>query len=144
MQLSKQSILSGLVLLFVAVLLGAFGAHALSDLLIKNNRLSVYETASQYHFYHGLALILFGMLNHIYKELRFQGAIYLALLIGILIFSGSLYCLAIFNLSWLGAIAPIGGVLLLCGWFLLIYSIYLQPYDDDLHEHIAVDEKLIK
>lgn len=137
MPLARKSILSGLVLLFFAVLFGAFGAHALNDLLIENNRLGVFETASRYHFYHGVALIILGMLMHIYNGLKFQAAIYVTFFLGVLLFSGSLYCLAILNLAWLGAIAPIGGTLLLCGWGLLIYSLSTEAY-------ITGDETLIK
>ncbi|MCL4139957.1 UNVERIFIED_CONTAM: hypothetical protein GTU68_023464 [Idotea baltica] len=114
--------LVGTVLLFLAVLVGAFGAHALSDLLEKNNRVDVFTTASRYHFYHGLALVLLGVIIQLHQKIVLSRVITLCFLLGIILFSGSLYFLAIFNVRWLGAITPIGGVLLLSGWALLAYS----------------------
>ena len=64
MGMAKKATLSGAILLFFAVLIGAFGAHTLAELLEKNQRLNVFETASRYHFYHGLGLMLLGVLIH--------------------------------------------------------------------------------
>ncbi|GAB3376388.1 DUF423 domain-containing protein [Spongiibacter taiwanensis] len=103
---------------FLAVALGAFGAHGLKDRL-SADMLAVYHTAVQYHFVHTLALLGVSILLH-------QGAQHGALkasvwlfAVGILIFSGSLYALAITNIRILGAITPIGGVLFLLGWLSL-------------------------
>ena len=126
MNLAKKTILFGVILLFFAVLIGAFGAHALGEVLIKNNKTDVFDIASRYHFYHGFALIIFGILNLIYEEFRWHNIIAICFLFGLLLFSGSLYLLAIFNTSWLGAVAPIGGTLLLCGWVGLAYNIFID------------------
>ncbi len=131
MDMAKKATLSGAILLFFAVLIGAFGAHALTELLEKNQRLNVFETASRYHFYHGLGLLLLGVLIHFNQKLAFQRSTFLCLLLGVLFFSGSLYCLAVFNAGWLGAIAPIGGILLLCGWGLLAYSVIIVSISED-------------
>jgi uncharacterized membrane protein YgdD (TMEM256/DUF423 family) len=95
---------------FLAVALGAFGAHALKGTLQQNGTLEAWQTAVLYHLAHAVALVaiaLHGAAN--------RGAFYL-LLAGVLIFSGSLYLLAITNVRWLGAITPIGGLCFLAGW----------------------------
>ncbi len=109
---------------FFAVLIGAFGAHGLKGIL-DDYSLRIFQTGVQYHFYHALALVLVGMLlqqNYI-SQLRYSGY---AFLIGILIFSGSLYLLAITKVKILGAITPIGGLCFLVGWFFLGLSYWKQ------------------
>ena len=125
----KITIFSGVVLLFFAVLIGAFGAHALSDLLTENNRVDVFNTASRYHFYHGFALILLGVIGRLYKNFVLPAAMFLCFLFGALIFSGSLYLLAVLNIGWLGAITPIGGTLLLVAWGMFAYNLYFYSKD---------------
>ncbi len=106
----------------LAVGLGAFGAHALRNLLENNNRLETYETAVKYHFWHVLALIaialLFEKANATY--LQYSGW---AFITGIVIFSGSLYALCLTNISKLGAITPIGGLALILGWIFLVLAV---------------------
>ena len=103
----------------LAVGLGAFGAHGLEAPLTANGRLDTYETAVKYQFYHTLALLLTGILlmniNHDY----FIWASW-SFIIGMVIFSGSLYILSLTNVTWLGAITPIGGLALIVGWVFLI------------------------
>ena len=91
--------------------LGAFGAHALKSALSPEN-LAVFETGVRYQMYHGLGLLVLGA----YPQQR-RGPIWL--LSGTLIFSGSLYALALSDVKVLGAITPIGGVLQLVGWGLV-------------------------
>ena len=69
MRFTKTAIFLGVVLLFFAVLVGAFGAHVLQGALEKNNRVEVFNTASNYHFYHAFALIILGFVNHLYEKL---------------------------------------------------------------------------
>lgn len=111
----------------LAVGLGAFGAHALKDFLISNERLDTYETAVAYHFYHTLALLGIGIASHVFqfKQIKRAG---LFISIGVLIFSGSLYILCLTNVGVLGAITPIGGVFLILGWLQLALAFYkMQP-----------------
>jgi len=99
----------------LAVLLGAFGAHALKGRL-DAYALGVFETAVQYHFYHSLALLAVGVLalQHPHAALlRSSGWLFL---LGIVIFSGSLYLLGISGARWLGAVTPIGGLAFIAGW----------------------------
>ena len=98
------------VLCFLAVVLGAFGAHALRSTLEGRGMLDVWNKAVFYHFIHAIALLvlaLYGTIN--------RGAC-LLLLVGILLFSGSLYLLALTSLRWLGPITPVGGLCFLAGW----------------------------
>jgi uncharacterized membrane protein YgdD (TMEM256/DUF423 family) len=105
----------------LAVGIGAFGAHGLEDLLIQNGRLDTFETAVKYQFYHSLALLLVGLLMHTNFSHYLTWTINL-FVIGILVFSGSLYVLSITNYTLLGAITPIGGVFFILGWLSLYKS----------------------
>lgn len=115
----------GAFLCLLAVAIGAFGAHAFKDILVANQKEGVYDLANRYQFYHGLALILIAALfngaNAKQQALKVLGVL---MFLGTLIFSGSLYLLALFNITWLGAITPIGGVLLLFAWALLLVQIW--------------------
>lgn len=103
-------------LCFLAVALGAFGAHSWKGILEANGTLEAWKTAVLYHLTHGIALMalaLHGTAN--------RGASYL-LLAGVVLFSGSLYLLALTNIRWLGAITPLGGLCFLAGWAWLIFA----------------------
>jgi uncharacterized membrane protein YgdD (TMEM256/DUF423 family) len=103
----------------VAVVAGAFGAHALKDRLDAPS-LEVYTTATHYHMYHALALLAVGLLGAHGKTLGIAGQVAgWGFLIGIMVFSGTLYALAVTGMKWLGAITPIGGVSLIVGWIAL-------------------------
>lgn len=107
--------LSGLL----AVALGAFGAHALRDALAPDMR-AVFETAGHYHFVHTLALLAASLAPAAGLAARPLALACGAWLVGIVLFSGSLYALAVTGIGWLGAITPIGGVAFLLGWGLLV------------------------
>ena len=102
-----------------AVALGAFGAHALKGMLMNSGRLDTYETAVKYQFYHTLALLLIGLIQNSNDSKHLKWSAYL-LIAGVIIFSGSLYILCLTGITFLGAITPIGGVLLILGWLLLL------------------------
>ena len=97
----------------LAVVLGAFGAHGLKDLLTRNDTATIWEKAVFYHFIH--AIMLFVLAQR--PSLHFGP--WLSFLVGILIFSGSLYLLAVTNIRILGAITPIGGLSFIVGWLWL-------------------------
>lgn len=106
---------------FLAVALGAFGAHGLKNRL-PADLLAVWHTAVQYQFWHTLALFGIGiLLNQAQpsKWLVLSGWLFTA---GIVIFSGSLYVLCLSGVRWLGAITPVGGVLWLAAWACLCYT----------------------
>ena len=104
----------GAVLAGLAVLAGAFGAHALRARL-GEDPLAIWETAARYQMYHGLALLASGALPPL-RDLRLVRAGRRLFLAGVLLFSGSLYALALFGVAALGAITPLGGAALLAGW----------------------------
>ena len=97
----------------LAVALGAFGAHSLKHLLETNGTAAIWEKAVFYHFIHAVMLFVLAMRNPLPR------APWFFFLIGIVIFSGSLYVLAATNIRWLGAITPIGGISFIVGWIWL-------------------------
>ncbi len=103
-------------LCFLAVALGAFGAHALKSILEANGTLEAWKTAVLYHLAHGIALVALALHGNTNR-----GASYF-LLAGVFLFSGSLYLLAVTNVRWLGAITPLGGLCFLAGWAWLIFA----------------------
>jgi uncharacterized membrane protein YgdD (TMEM256/DUF423 family) len=119
----KLIIIIGSISGAISVMLGAFGAHALKDSLTASGRLETYETAVKYQMYHSLAMILLGviMLNFQHRFLNYASY---SFLLGIIIFSGSLYALCATGITKLGAITPIGGLFLIAGWVLLAFGIY--------------------
>lgn len=122
----KFFIQAGAVLGLLGVAIGAFGAHALRAMLETSGRAATFETAVKYQFYHAVALILVGMLLHLFgsnpttvKLLSWSGYSFLG---GVLIFSGSLYVLCFTGITWLGAITPLGGLGMIAGWALLLWA----------------------
>ncbi|MFL3005777.1 MAG: DUF423 domain-containing protein [Candidatus Neomarinimicrobiota bacterium] len=108
----------------LSVLLGAFGAHGLKNRLTMED-LAIFETAVRYQMYHALGILLMGVASfYLTEKLVFIPAYFLIL--GIIIFSGSLFLLVFTNLRWFGAITPIGGLCLIIGWLLLAYNIYFH------------------
>ncbi len=108
---------------FLAVALGAFGAHGLKPLLVQNGTAEIWEKAVFYHFIHTVMLFLVA------DKKQYAGA-WWSFLAGILIFSGSLYLLAVTNMRWLGAITPFGGLGLLLGWAWLMVAAGKKSGDD--------------
>ncbi len=107
------------VILGLAVVLGAFGAHALKQTL-DQKMLEVYHTANFYHFIHGLALLLVCAMVKTEMLATDSGSIVGGLLIaGLFLFSGSLYLLAISGVKILGAITPLGGLCFIAAWAML-------------------------
>jgi uncharacterized membrane protein YgdD (TMEM256/DUF423 family) len=103
---------------FLAVALGAFGAHGLRNSL-SPEMLAVYQTGVQYHFYHALALLLVGVLMQQGLSSGVLRAAAWLFALGIILFSGSLYALAISEIKVLGAITPLGGLMFLAAWVCL-------------------------
>jgi len=104
----------------LAVALGAFGAHGLKPLL-SSYHLEIYKTANFYHFIHGIALFLSIIIS---KQLAIKANSFYIFLVGIGLFSGSLYILALQSIfpkipGWMGAITPLGGMAFIIGWMLL-------------------------
>lgn len=110
----------GAFFMFWAIALGAFGAHALKTRLTPES-LAVWQTAVFYHALHALALLaIAGLWPQALEgaKLRLSGILFAA---GIVIFSGSLYVLALTGQKWLGAVTPLGGLCFLAGWFSILF-----------------------
>jgi len=101
---------------FLGVALGAFGAHGFHELLVRNERLGNRETAVHYHLVHAVAMLVIA------RGATFPRVAWWLFAAGIVIFSGTLYVLALTNVRWLGAITPVGGLALLGGWLALVFE----------------------
>lgn len=122
----KNLIISASLAALLAVGFGAFGAHGLKDQL-SEVEMVIYRTAVDYHMWHALGLALIGLLAERYPEasgFRWAGA---AMIIGLLLFSGSLYALSLSGLRWLGMITPLGGLSFMAGWALMALTLLGMP-----------------
>ena len=105
----------------LVVIMGAFGAHALNELLDDYGK-SIYNKAVLYHMFHSIAILILGLINKIQPEIQLSMAGW-SFVFGIILFSGSLYIIAITGIKSLGIITPIGGILFIIGWVLLIIKV---------------------
>ena len=115
--LTKLFSILGCVNMAFCVLLGAFGAHALKT-KIPEEYLIIFKTGIQYHFYHALGLFIVAFVAYFYPS----GSVKLAgglMVLGIILFSGSLYGLALSQIRWLGVLTPLGGLCFIAAWILL-------------------------
>lgn len=120
--LPKLFLVLGALSAMLAVVLGAFGAHALRARLTPD-LLAIYHTAVQYHFWHALGLLAIGIVAiHLPNSVALKWAGWL-MLAGIVAFSGSLYVLALTGARWLGAITPFGGAAFIVSWILLAVAV---------------------
>lgn len=123
--MNKKVTITGVVFIVTAIILGAFGAHALKE-LISPEKLISYETGVRYQMYHGLGLLIIGLLA---DRFSFKmNTFYYLQLTGVIMFSGSIYLLALqeplnVKLSFLGPVTPIGGVLMILGWSILLLGL---------------------
>lgn len=106
------------VVLALAVSMGAFGAHGLQGRL-DDYSMGVYQKAVLYHFFHALGLLAVGVLQRVWTNGRSLAPVAWLLLVGIVLFSGSLYVLAVTGVRMLGAVTPFGGVAFIAAWVLL-------------------------
>ncbi len=125
--MDKQFLSISFILGALAVVFGAFGAHALRE-LVDEKAIQTWQTAVQYHFFHLLAIALTGLLLRHGVNVWYKRAGYL-FIAGIIIFSGSLYSMIFLkatgatSVNWLGAITPIGGVCFIAGWLFLLVGV---------------------
>ena len=123
--MDKKIISTGAVLGMIAIILGAFGAHALKKVL-SIEELSTFETGVRYQMYHALFLIFIGMINELSQKAK--KIIYNLVVFGVLLFSGSIYVLATnsltsFDFKVIGFVTPIGGLLLILAWGTLFLNL---------------------
>lgn len=119
---SKNILTTAAILGALSVAIGAFGAHGLKPLLLEHGRLETFETAVKYQFYHTLAIFGLGILMLKYPDRNFKNSA-LSMIVGIVIFSGSLYVLCLTNIAVLGAITPIGGLMFILGWIFMALGV---------------------
>lgn len=121
MSLQRKIVVIAAILGGLSVAIGAFGAHALKETLLLNQRTDTFETAVRYQFYHALALLVLGnsIISIPAKRLQTIAALFV---VGTLVFSGSLYVLCLTGIRWLGAITPLGGTSFIIGWVLWAVS----------------------
>ena len=117
----KIGLIIGSLYCFLTVILGAFGAHALKDTLDEYEK-SIFDKAVLYQMFHGVSILKVSIINNFFNEIDFSLVIWF-FTFGVIIFSGSLYVLAITKAKWLGMITPIGGFLFIFGWLALIIKL---------------------
>ncbi len=117
----KSILISGAVFMALGVLIGAFGAHALKTQL-SPDMMQVYKTGVEYQFYHALGLLLIGLIGfHIHSRWLLRSGI--LIILGIVLFSGSLYALSMTGIKPIGIITPFGGISFVFGWIFLIVGL---------------------
>ncbi|SNX61009.1 Uncharacterized membrane protein YgdD, TMEM256/DUF423 family [Nitrosomonas ureae] len=123
--MSRTFLIIGILNAFLCIALGAFGAHGLKRML-SADMLSVYHTGVQYHFYHAFGIIVIGLLLLHFPKSRLMPISGWLMMIGIVLFSFSLYALSITDMRTLGMITPFGGISFLTAWALLAYAIWRE------------------
>lgn len=125
--MNRLAFISGSVLAALGVVLGAFGAHALKEIL-QPEQLQTFETGVRYQMYHSFALLISGILYQTFPHMQTKLAATF-FLIGILLFSGSLYALillkaqGVVGLTGVGILTPIGGLFFILGWLMLLIAV---------------------
>jgi len=129
--MERNWIFNGCIAAALAVVAGAFGAHALQGLL-DEKYMHTYQTAVTYHFFHAFALLLTGILYAAAHSKKIKIA-YRLFVAGLILFSGSLYTMTLLmafahlRYTWLGAITPFGGLSFIAGWLLLAMAVWKRP-----------------
>ena len=123
--------MTGAIFAMLAVILGAFAAHGLKQRMDSYD-LAIFETAARYQMYHAIALLIVGILaSKPQFATRWLKLAAIVFVLGIVLFIGSLYLLALSGIKWLGAITPLGGTAFIFGWlFLIVAGFKQQPQFD--------------
>lgn len=116
--LAKRSLVLGSLLLALAVLIGAYGAHGLKS-MVDADKLVTFETGVRYHFFHAFGLMIIGILQQMFQNLRLNVSMY-SFLVGILLFSFNCYFYVLSGMKMFAMIVPVGGVLFVLGWIVLL------------------------
>jgi len=125
-QTAKILLILGSINAALVVLLGAFGAHTLKARL-SVEMMAAYQTGIHYHLFHAMGLLAAGLLATQLTDsayLKWSGWL---MLVGIILFSGSLYVLSVSGLRWLGMVTPIGGVSFIAAWILFVLAVVKSP-----------------
>ena len=125
--INRGFVVAGAGFAMLAVMMGAFAAHGLKQVL-NTNALDLVDTAARYQMYHAIALVIVGIVSTIPQFSRpWLKLAAVAFILGIILFSGSLYILALSGIKWMGAITPIGGIAFISGWCSLIVAALKNP-----------------
>lgn len=126
----RTYLLIGALLALLGVMLGAFGAHGLKNIL-DTNALATFEVGVRYQLYHGLAVTMLGGLAAQANQ-RWCRRAALLFIVGCVLFSGSIYLLALTGMKWFGPITPLGGVCFMAGWVALVIGLIKGPVQGEV------------
>ena len=118
--LARRNLGIACIILALAVLIGAFGAHGLKN-IVAPEKLVTFETGVRYHFYHGFGLVVVALAQQLFPGMRLQGSFY-SFLVGILLFSFNCYFYTLSGMKIFAMIVPVGGLLFVVGWLLLAWN----------------------
>ena len=116
----RKSLFTGCLFLTLAVLIGAFGAHGLKN-IVTTEHLSTFETGVRYHFYHGFGLVMVAMAQQLFPEIKLNASYY-AFTVGILLFSFNCYFYVLSGIKVFAMIVPVGGLLFAIGWAIFAWK----------------------
>jgi uncharacterized membrane protein YgdD (TMEM256/DUF423 family) len=119
--ITNKALFTGALLVGIAVLIGAFGAHGLKA-LVSPQKLETFETGVRYHFYHGLGLMVLGLFSALFPKAKTH-LTYYAFMVGILLFSFNCYLYVLTDIKVFAIIVPVGGLLFVMGWFAFAWTI---------------------
>ena len=117
----KTGLILGTLFSLFTVILGAFGAHALKEQLTEYDQ-SIYDKAVFYQMFHAMGIFVVTFIGDYYSSINISVIIW-AFVLGIVLFSGSLYFLAVTKIKWLGMVTPIGGTFFIIGWGMLFFKL---------------------
>lgn len=124
----KFALISGSILGLLTVLIGAFGAHGLADTLAATGKLDAFQTGVKYQSMHAIVLLVVGLLLDKSSN-KWLGRAALMFVIGVVLFSGSLYVLSLTGMTQLGVITPIGGLFMIIGWVFVLMGVLFADGD---------------
>ncbi|MFP5385945.1 MAG: DUF423 domain-containing protein [Bacteriovoracia bacterium] len=119
--LAKRALVLGSGLLALAVLIGAFGAHGLKN-MVQPDKLVTFETGVRYHFYHGFAVLVLGLIQQSFQQLKLEVP-HWSFFVGILLFSFNCYFYVLTDIKMFAMIVPVGGTLFILGWVVLMVKL---------------------
>jgi uncharacterized membrane protein YgdD (TMEM256/DUF423 family) len=126
-RISRWVLVAGAGFAMLAVMIGAFAAHGLKQVLDAYS-LGLIETAVRYQMYHAIALLIVSVISAVpLISPRWLKLAAITFILGIVLFSGSLYLLALSGIKWLGAVTPLGGIAFILGWLALIIAALKKP-----------------
>lgn len=119
--LAKKSLVIGTAMLALAVLIGAFGAHGLKN-MVEADKLVTFETGVRYHFYHGFGIILLGLIQQSFQTLKLNISLW-AFLLGTILFSFNCYFYVLTGMKIFAIVVPLGGLLFVFGWIVMMVKV---------------------